>query len=35
MDYLHSIGFFYGSEVLTPKYGPVQIIDDYYPPRHG
>lgn len=34
MDYLHSIGFFYDSEVLTPKHRPVQIIDDDYPPRH-
>ncbi len=35
MDDLHSIAFFYDSVVITSEYGPVQIIDEYGPPRHG
>ncbi len=35
MDNLHSIGFFYYNIVIAPKYRPVQIVYDDYPPCHN
>lgn len=35
MDYLHSIALFYYRVVLTPKYRPVQVVNDDCPSRHG
>lgn len=34
MNNLHPIDFFYDNVVLAPKYRPVQIVYDDYPPRH-